>query len=542
MEIRFDSLPGLVARPKLVPERLHHVIGRDGKMGCPILKHPEHRPRDTQNGAHFVSIPISRRGQGKEMTVELVGSVDQVNPHRRRYSKPAHGSTRYFGTCDQSSHPPWARFVPTNDLMRPHDPIMIVRDPDDPEERTGRPGRAKWVLASLAGLGVLALVTALILTTPAEPIEEPALPTLDRGSAIADTLRTDEPLGTFLARQGVDSKPALAAMALAEVDPDLIPDGSLVTVRRVAGSETTEIAFHSDEDHRVSIRSNAGRWTARREAIDWTTSLTVIAGRFGSDMAAEIDSSGIALGPSARRDFVTTMANALAWQIDAARGTGPLTRFRAVTRVGQSSDGQQRVRGIQALEIDVRGRPFFAYRFSSSSNGSFAYFDERGRPLGRSFLRAPLASSRGPSSTFMIDRVHPVLGTVRAHRGVDYPAPEGTPVLAAASGIVRFAGPGEALGNFIVVEHGRGVSTRYGHLNRIASGIEAGAQVRKGAVIGYVGQTGLATAPHLHYEFRVRGTAIDMRLLDVDPESPVEPLFRAAFDNDQRGLRALLDR
>lgn len=133
------------------------------------------------------------------------------------------------------------------------------------------------------------------------------------------------------------------------------------------------------------------------------------------------------------------------------------------------------------------------------------------------------------------------LGQPGPHRGVDFPAPEGTPVVAAAAGTIEFAGSGNELGNFVVVAHGKGVATRYGHLSRIAGGVVAGARVRAGTVLGSVGKTGLATAPHLHFEFRIWGEPIDMGLLDVDPEAPIRPPFREGFDAERVRLRALLD-
>ena len=114
-------------------------------------------------------------------------------------------------------------------------------------------------------------------------------------------------------------------------------------------------------------------------------------------------------------------------------------------------------------------------------------------------------TSRASARRFNSRRAHPILNTIRAHKGVDYAAPTGTPVRAAGAGRVQSRGRSGGYGNAIVLEHGGGVTTLYGHLSRFARGAAQGSRVRQGQVIGYVGSTGLATGPHLHYEYRING-------------------------------------
>lgn len=156
------------------------------------------------------------------------------------------------------------------------------------------------------------------------------------------------------------------------------------------------------------------------------------------------------------------------------------------------------------------------------------YFDQKGQARKKSFLRAPL-NYRRISSAFSKARFHPIKRIYRPHHGVDYAAAAGTPVVAVADGGVTFAGWKGDYGRFVELRHAGGMVTRYGHLNRIATGLHAGARVPQGQVIGYVGQTGMATGPHLHYEMVQNGTRINPLNLHNVPAEPIPPGEMALF-------------
>jgi murein DD-endopeptidase MepM/ murein hydrolase activator NlpD len=144
------------------------------------------------------------------------------------------------------------------------------------------------------------------------------------------------------------------------------------------------------------------------------------------------------------------------------------------------------------------------------------------------------------SSTFARARHHPVLGITRRHEGTDYAAAPGTPVMAAGDGVVLRAGRAGGYGNLIELRHRNGITTRYGHLRGFARGVRAGARVEQGQTIGFVGSTGLASGPHLHYEFRVNGVAKDSRRVDLGNGAPLQPSLRPAFDRERDRLLDLL--
>ncbi len=156
------------------------------------------------------------------------------------------------------------------------------------------------------------------------------------------------------------------------------------------------------------------------------------------------------------------------------------------------------------------------------------YYDLQGKSLRRGFLKSPLNYSR-ISSFFSRSRFHPILKRYRPHRGVDYAAPEGTPIVAVADGVVEFAGFRGGYGRFIEIKHDRSHETCYGHLCRFAQGIRSGTRVKQGDKIGYVGHTGLATGSHLHYEVLEAGRSIDPLRLKSIPTEPIPALQLAEF-------------
>lgn len=164
----------------------------------------------------------------------------------------------------------------------------------------------------------------------------------------------------------------------------------------------------------------------------------------------------------------------------------------------------------------TRGVSYPAVWFDSP--GHRGYFDREARSLATGFSKYPVALPR-ITSNFNPNRYHPILGTYRAHQGTDFGAATGTPVQATADGVVTFAGSNGGYGNMVEIRHVNGYTTRYAHLSRFASGVRSGTRVSQKQVIGYVGATGLATAPHLHYELRRNGQAINAMTAKL-PEAP----------------------
>ena len=196
------------------------------------------------------------------------------------------------------------------------------------------------------------------------------------------------------------------------------------------------------------------------------------------------------------------LADVFAWDIDFVLDIREGDSFTAVYE--QIYEDGRRVRDgeILAAEFVNDGKVYRAVRYAEGARAG--YYTPAGQPMRKTFLRAPVEFTR-VSSGFNPRRLHPILNRIRGHMGTDYAAPAGTPVHAAAAGRVSFAGTRGGYGNVIILGHSDGVSTLYGHLSRFAARLSTGARVQQGDVIGYVGMTGLATGPHLHYEYLVNG-------------------------------------
>jgi murein DD-endopeptidase MepM/ murein hydrolase activator NlpD len=194
---------------------------------------------------------------------------------------------------------------------------------------------------------------------------------------------------------------------------------------------------------------------------------------------------------------------------------------------------------ILAARIVNQGRTYEAVRYVGPDK-LVRYYSPDGRSMEKAFLRAPLEFKR-ISSGFSLARMHPILNLIRAHRGVDYAAPIGTPVYAAGSGRVKFRGDQGGYGHVMQIDHGNGIVTVYGHLSRFAAPA-LGAHVERGETIAYVGMTGLATGPHLHFEFRVNGQYVDPQKLKLPDVRPIDADLIEDFHRQTTPLLAALNR
>ena len=194
---------------------------------------------------------------------------------------------------------------------------------------------------------------------------------------------------------------------------------------------------------------------------------------------------------------------------------------------------------ILAAEFINQGESYTAVFFKDDlDRGDF--FNLEGESMRKAFLRAPVEFSR-ISSSFNLNRVHPLFKTVRPHRGIDYAAPTGTPVLAAGAGHIKTASRTQPNGRYIVIQHGQQFMTKYLHLSKFGRGIKSGKMVKQGQVIGYVGQTGYATGPHLHYEFLVNGVHKNPGTVSLPKATPIAPKHRKLFAIEATRLFSLLE-
>jgi murein DD-endopeptidase MepM/ murein hydrolase activator NlpD len=257
---------------------------------------------------------------------------------------------------------------------------------------------------------------------------------------------------------------------------------------------------------------------------------------------ATITSSLFAAGQDAGMspETIMTLANQIfGWDIDFALDIREGDEF-SVLYEQKYQDGEYVNDGrVLAAEFVNQGKVHRAVWFKSQDGQVEGYFTPDGSGMRKAFLRAPLDFTR-ISSVFNPRRKHPITGIVRAHKGIDYAAPTGTPIWAAGEGRIVFSGRKGGYGNVVMIDHGKGVETVYGHMSRFGKSARVGRNVQQGDIIGYVGMTGAATGPHLHYEYRVRGVHKNPATIPL-PRSEIPSRYMAEFRRDSTAVLARLD-
>lgn len=237
--------------------------------------------------------------------------------------------------------------------------------------------------------------------------------------------------------------------------------------------------------------------------------------------------------------LVMELAAIFGWDVDFALDIRQGDSFTAVFEERYLEGGKIQDGAILAAEFVNRGKSYRALRYVDDS-GRASYYSPKGLSLRKTFLRTPVEFSR-ISSRFNLRRKHPVLNRIRAHRGVDYAAPRGTPIRATGDGKVILRGRKGGYGRAVVIQHGSSYTTLYGHLSKFQRGVKRGSRVRQGQIVGYVGSSGLATGPHLHYEFRVNGVHRNPLTVKFPTAEPIAKRYRADFQTKTATLVAQLD-
>lgn len=403
-----------------------------------------------------------------------------------------------------------------------------------------RPLRLLAVASAITVLGVAAALSVRGVWPWPRPGEH-AVSVVELLEQKADTLRRGETVSEVFARNGVPGF-VLSPQSPRELfDPRRLRPG-LVFTFMTNGEDSTpnRVMFRDGPERRVTLAAAADGWTASEEVVHWTTTPTVLQGTMTSSLYMALDSevpdSVFRAGDRIR--LAWDLADVFAWQVDFTRDIRPGDRFRVLVERRESEEGEVRYGRILAGDLTINGSRYTAFRFEGE-DGATGFYDAEGRSLRRAFLLAPVQFRR-ISSRMSSARRHPILGTVRRHQGIDYAANAGTPVMAAGKGVVRSRGWSGGYGNLVEIRHANGITTRYGHLRGFAKGLSVGDRVDQGQVIGYVGSTGLSTAPHLHYEFRVNGVPRNPRNADFGSGDPVPPTQLAAFDTERSRLNLLM--
>jgi murein DD-endopeptidase MepM/ murein hydrolase activator NlpD len=419
--------------------------------------------------------------------------------------------------------------------MITHKSTILAQSVHASARRSARaPTVGQWLAVALFGLSGAAAFSLVANTAPEmTPIRvirvdlpRPAVSVVAAegiGYWREDRIRRGDTIGSVLARLGVDDP---AALVFLRTNPSARPlyqlrPGKPLSVETDDEGRLISLRFLTGDGERLTIARHGDELNAKTAAAPVEVRWKMAAGEIRSSLFGAADAAGLP-------DAVTLqMADVFAGDIDFYQDLRRGDRFSVVYEM-RYIDGEPVGAGrIVAAEFENRGRAIRALLWRGD-DGREDYFTDDGAPLRKAFLRSPMEFSR-VTSGFSNARFHPIMQDWRAHKGVDYAAPTGTPVRATGNAKVTFAGRQNGYGNVIELRHQGAFSTLYAHLSRLAPQVRTGARVAQGEVIGYVGQTGWATGPHLHYEFRVGGEQRNPLTVALPSSEPLAPAHRLAF-------------
>lgn len=366
-----------------------------------------------------------------------------------------------------------------------------------------------------------AQAVAPVITQPPIDTAATSKPT---GEEIAFTVRRRDTLERIFRRLKLNLDDLGSMLRLPQVRRSFrhIRPGDKVTVVHDDGA-IQSLNRRINETQVLSVTRGDDGFNAEVITTPIETKLAYAGGTVESSLFVAARAAGV--GP----ETILRLANDIfGWDIDFALDIRPGDRFNMIYEQ-KYRDGQYIGDGrILAAEFVNDGDTYRAVRYTSEDGKIDDYFTPQGRSVRRQFLRAPVDFTR-ISSNFNLHRRHPILHIVRPHQGVDYAAPIGTRIKAAGDGRVGFVGWKGGYGRVIILEHGAGISTLYGHMSRFVRGLHRGERVKQGQTIGYVGRSGAATGPHLHYEYRINGVHRNPRTVKLPDAAPLPTKYMADF-------------
>ena len=385
-------------------------------------------------------------------------------------------------------------------------------------------------IATAFGIAPQTLTDNISVQTIVEDVVLPQLETLPSANAhagffwVTETIRRDDTLASLIKRLNILNEDAIEFLRSnhdASTLASQLKPGQTVRAQTNEAGKLIALQYQFSSSHLLSVIYTDSGYVANTQEISFNKHTVLKSATIKNSLFAATDAAEIP--DSVAMQLVDIFSTDIDFQTDLRKGDRLVVAYEA-----EYSEGLQ-VRAGQVLSAEFTndGKTYSAFMFRDPI-GHAAYYAADGKSMHKSFLRSPLEFSR-ISSGFSIGRLHPILQTMRAHKGVDYAAPIGTRVKASGDGTVEFVGIKGGYGNVVVLQHANKVSTIYGHLSRFASGLHPGKKVSQGDEIGFVGMTGLATGPHLHYEFLLNGEHRDPLKVALPKADPVPANYKAAF-------------
>ena len=337
------------------------------------------------------------------------------------------------------------------------------------------------------------------------------------------TVEPGDTMAAIFSRAGLSAKTLHNILAIGDATETLkrIHPGQELRFRTDRAGRLTELVYEPEPAESLHIQRQGDQFVAKEVHRPLELRLAHASATISDSLYLDGQRAGLS------DRLILELAKIFGWDVDFALDIRAGDSF-ALLYEEQYLNGEKVEDGrIVAAEFVNQGQVFRAVAFTEE-DGHTEYYTPEGMGMRKAFLRSPV-DFRRISSGFRQERFHPVLGVKRPHRGVDYAAATGTPIWASGDGKVAFIGKKGGYGNAVILQHAQGYSTLYGHMSRFAKGLRQGNRVRQGQVLGYVGATGLATGPHLHYEFRVNGQHRNPLTVKLPKSLPISTRYRAKF-------------
>ena len=356
---------------------------------------------------------------------------------------------------------------------------------------------------------------------------------LTKTEIVEDTIRKNRTLVATLVDYNISATMAneVAGLIQPVFDVRKLRFGNPFRLEKESDGTLKTFEYKIDDESVLKVEKEADSYAARVEKLELETRETPV--------TTEIQSSlWDALASQPKGEYlVTETAEIFQWEVDFSTEIQPGDQIRLIVDELLHDGKFVKYGKIQAAELVNNGQTYRAFRFKDS------YYDEKGTSLKRAMLASPLKFTPRVSSGFTHRRMHPILGTERAHLATDYAAPPGSPVVAVANGTVTSAGWNGGYGNLVQIKHANGLTSGYAHLSHIAAGVRTGHPIKQGELVGLVGQTGLATGPHLHFMMTQKGIPINPvpALKKGEAAPPIQGNLKAEFLREIASIQLKLE-
>ncbi|WP_068829617.1 peptidoglycan DD-metalloendopeptidase family protein [Pseudomonas sp. BMS12] len=408
---------------------------------------------------------------------------------------------------------------------------QILQEKDDlrPDQASGDRGTSPFADANLAdnknsaGSDADKKKEESLLSQPIDPLQKSV------------TVANGDTLSTVFAQVGLDANALHAALNSSKEAKRFgrLKIGQVLDFKLDSTGRLERLSSKLDDLETISLNRSDEGFTFKRELVKPDLRTAYAHGVIESSLFLAAKRAGLS------HSLTMDLANVFGYDIDFAQDIRGGDEFELIYEE-QVINGKRVGSGnILSARFTNRGKTYTAVRYTNKQ-GVSSYYNADGMSMRKAFIRTPVDFAR-ISSRFSMGRKHPILNKIRAHKGVDYAAPRGTPIKAAGDGKVLLAGRRGGYGNAVIIQHGSSYKTLYGHMQGFAKGIRTGVSVKQGQIIGYIGTTGLSTGPHLHYEFQVNGRHVDPLSQKLPMADPIPSGEKQRFMQLSKPLMARMD-